>query len=73
MNMRMMLTLFVLVVMTTVSTSEHEAKKRHPCDVSVEGCLNWCKELPYLRHDKCCRFVDSIPDLSDGECEKLET
>nr|UMA83426.1 conotoxin precursor K [Conus judaeus] len=73
MNMRMMLTLFVLVVVTTVSASEHEAKKRHPCDESVKACYGWCLELPYLRDDICCRFVDSIPDLPDGECEKLET
>nr|WEQ50290.1 conotoxin K M23.2 [Conus magus] len=72
MNMRMMLTLFVLVVMTTVSASEQEAKRQdRPCEDSWDKCYAWCKVQPLApdRLQNCCIFVNSIQGLPNRDCD----
>uniref|UniRef100_A0A0K8TV54 Ctr_K_1 conopeptide n=1 Tax=Conus tribblei TaxID=101761 RepID=A0A0K8TV54_CONTD len=63
MNMRMTLTLLVLVVLTTASVSGHvltEAKRErtHPCRKTGETCFYWCRSWDYTKRS-CCELVTS--------------
>nr|WEQ50289.1 conotoxin K M16.3 [Conus magus] len=75
MNMRMMLTLLVLVVMTTDSASEREAKTQAlRCRYDWDDSYDWCKRQGLVpgHFQTCCLFVNSIPELPNRTCDDYD-
>nr|WEQ50288.1 conotoxin K M16.2 [Conus magus] len=77
MNMRMMLTLLVLVVMTTDSASErgNEAKTQAlRCRYDWDDSYDWCKRQGLVpgHFQTCCLFVNSIPELPNRTCDDYD-